>query len=81
MKLQHTKKSYIQVICFGAIIGLITELLNLFPNDDVDGEILELEGDEAVYEEIDIASLKTVPEVIHALQDYYESKGGTWKNE
>lgn len=46
-----------------------------------DGKILEIEGDEAVYEEIDINSLKTVPEVIHALQDYYESNGGTWKFE
>lgn len=46
-----------------------------------DGKILEIEGDEAVYEEIDINSLKTVPEVVHALQDYYESNGGTWKFE
>ena len=28
MKSKYEKKSYIQVICFGAIIGLITELLN-----------------------------------------------------
>lgn len=46
-----------------------------------DGQILEIEGDEAVYKEIDINSLKTIPEVIHALQDYYESNGGTWKFE
>lgn len=46
-----------------------------------DGKILEIEGDEAVYEEIGINSLKTVPEVIHALQEYYESNGGTWKIE
>lgn len=46
-----------------------------------DGKILEIEGNESVYEEIDINSLKTVPEVIHALQDYYESNGGTWKFE
>lgn len=46
-----------------------------------DGKILEMEGDEAVYEEIDINSLKTIPEIIHALQDYYESNGGTWKFE
>lgn len=56
-----------------------TEVFYIKMRDD--GEILEIEGDEAVYEEIDIASLKTVPEVIHALQDYYESKGGTWKIE
>lgn len=37
MKLTHTKKSYIQVLCFGAVIGLITELLNFFPNDDLWG--------------------------------------------
>lgn len=43
-----------------------------------DGKILEIEGDEAVYEEIDINSLKTVQEIIHALQDYYEDHGGTW---
>ena len=46
-----------------------------------DGKILEIEGDEAVHEEIGINSLKTVPEVIHALQDYYESNGGTWEIE
>lgn len=46
-----------------------------------DGKILEIKGDEAVYEEIDINSLKTVPEVIHALQEYYESNGGTWEFE
>ena len=46
-----------------------------------DGKILEIEGDETVYEEIDIHSLKTIPEVVHALQDYYESKGGAWKME
>ena len=31
------KKSYIQVLCLGAIIGMITELLNFFPNDDLWG--------------------------------------------
>ena len=34
MKSKYAKKSYIEVICFGAIIGLITELLNFYPNDD-----------------------------------------------
>ena len=37
MKSKYEKKSYIQVICFGAIIGLITELLNFYPNDDLWG--------------------------------------------
>ena len=37
MKSKYAKKSYIQVICFGAIIGLITELLNFYPNDDLWG--------------------------------------------
>lgn len=37
MKSKYAKKSYIEVICFGAIIGLITELLNFYPNDDLWG--------------------------------------------
>lgn len=54
-----------------------TEIYYIKMRDD--GEIIEIAGNEEVYEEIDIDSLKTVPEVIHELQDYYESKGGTWK--
>lgn len=46
-----------------------------------DGKILEIEGDETVYKEIDIHSLKNIPDVVHALQDYYESKGGSWNME
>ena len=42
-----------------------------------DGEILERKGDEKIYKEIKIDSLKSVPEVVHALQDYYEEKGGS----
>lgn len=42
-----------------------------------DGEIIEKKGNEKIYKEIDINSLKSVPEVVHALQNYYESKGGT----
>lgn len=41
------------------------------------GEIIEKKGNEKIYKEIDITSLKSVPEVVHALQDYYESKGGS----
>ena len=41
------------------------------------GEITEKKGNEKIYKEIDIDSLKSVPEVVHALQDYYESKGGS----
>ena len=37
MKLQDTKKSYIKVIVFGLIIGIVTELVNLLPNSDVLG--------------------------------------------
>ena len=37
MKLQNTKKCYIKVIVFGLIIGIITELVNLLPNNDVLG--------------------------------------------
>lgn len=46
-----------------------------------DGKLLEIKGNEQVYEEINIQSLETVPEIIHALQDYYDSKGGSWKFE
>lgn len=42
-----------------------------------DGKIIEKEGNEEVYNEIGIDSLKSVPEVVHTLQDYYESKGGS----
>ncbi len=42
-----------------------------------DGVILEKKGNEEVFETIDIDSLHTVPETVHALQDYYESKGGS----
>lgn len=42
-----------------------------------DGVILEREGNEEIFEAIDIDSLHTVPEIVHALQDYYESQGGT----
>ena len=41
------------------------------------GEIIEKRGNEEIYKEINIDSLKSVPEVVHALQDYYESKGGS----
>lgn len=41
------------------------------------GEIIEKKGNEKIYKEIDITSLKSVPEVVHALQDYYESKSGS----
>ena len=37
----------------------------------------ERKGDEKIYKEIKIDSLKSVPEVVHALQDYYEEKGGS----
>lgn len=37
VKLEDTKKSYIKVIFFGLIIGIITELLNLLPNSDLLG--------------------------------------------
>lgn len=60
-------------------LGGETEVFYIKMRDD--GKILEIEGDETVYEEIDIHSLKTIPEVVHALQDYYESKGGAWKME
>ena len=60
-------------------LGGETEVFYIKMRDD--GNILEIEGDETVYEEIDIHSLKTIPEVVHALQDYYESKGGAWKME
>ncbi len=43
-----------------------------------DGKIIEKKGNEEIYNEIDIQSFKTAPEVIRALQDYYESKGGSW---
>lgn len=46
-----------------------------------DGKILELKGDEAVYAEIGIDTFQTIPEVIHALQAYFESNGGTWEFE
>ena len=60
-------------------LGSETEVFYIKMRDD--GKILEIEGDETVYEEIDINSLKTIPEVVHALQNYYESKGGAWKME
>ena len=41
------------------------------------GEIIEKKGNEEIYKEIEITSLKSVPEIVHALQDYYESKGGS----
>lgn len=41
------------------------------------GEIIEKRGNEEIYKEINMDSLKSVPEVVHALQDYYESKGGS----
>ena len=41
------------------------------------GEIIEKKGNEEIYKEIGITSLKSIPEVVHALQDYYESKGGS----
>lgn len=41
------------------------------------GEIIEKKGNEKIYKEIEITSLKSVPEIVHALQDYYESKGGS----
>lgn len=41
------------------------------------GEIIEKKGNEEIYKEIGITSLKSVPEIVHALQDYYESKGGS----
>ena len=37
IKLKDTKKSYIKVIVFGLIIGVVTELVNLLPNNDVLG--------------------------------------------
>ena len=37
IRLQDTKKSYIKVIMFGLIIGIITELVNLLPHNDVLG--------------------------------------------
>lgn len=42
-----------------------------------DGEIIEKKGNEKIYKKIDVDSLKSVPEVVHAFQDYYESKGGS----
>ncbi len=41
------------------------------------GEIVEKKGNEEIYKEIDMDSLKSAPEVVHALQEYYESKGGS----
>lgn len=41
------------------------------------GEVIEKKGNEKIYKEIEITSLKSVPEIVHALQDYYESKGGS----
>lgn len=46
-----------------------------------DGVILEKTGEEEVFEAIDIDSLHTVPEIVHALQDYYESQGGSARTE
>ena len=37
IKLKDTKKSYIKVIIFGLIIGIVTELVNLLPNSDILG--------------------------------------------
>lgn len=42
-----------------------------------DGMIIEKKGNKEVFEAIDIDSLHTVPEIVHALQDYYESQGGS----
>lgn len=44
-----------------------------------DGKIVAKSGSEEVYEAIDIDSLKNVYEIIHALQEFYESRGGSWK--
>lgn len=42
-----------------------------------DGVILEKEGNEEIYNIVGIENYKTVPEIVHAFQDYYESIGGT----
>lgn len=44
-----------------------------------DGKIVAKSGSEEVYEAIDIDSLKNVYEIIHALQEFYESRGGSWR--
>jgi hypothetical protein len=42
-----------------------------------DGKILERTGNEEVYNEINIEEFTTLPEIVHAFQEYYESKNGT----
>lgn len=42
-----------------------------------DGKIIEKSGNEEIYDQIGIDSMKSAPEVAHALQEYYESRGGS----
>lgn len=42
-----------------------------------DGEIIEMEGDPEVFEVVGASSCSSAPEIVHAFQDYYESRGGS----
>lgn len=44
-----------------------------------DGKIIEKSGNEEIYGEIGLDSMKSASEVAHALQEYYESRGGSWR--